>query len=61
MLSVKFTPRAKGGGMASWEQAAEKVAEQVAADVAAAVKADERYAPLVASLAEKALEALASA
>ena len=42
-------------------QTAEKIAEKVAADVLAAVQADERYAPLVAQLAEKAITALAAA
>ena len=44
---------------ASQDLAAEKIAEQVAADVAAAVKADERYAPLVAALADRLLGELA--
>lgn len=42
-------------------QVAEKVAEKVAEDVLAAVKADERYAPLIATLTEKAITALAAA
>jgi len=46
--------------LSSFEQAALKVAEKVAEDVVAAVTADERYAPLVASLAGKALTELAS-
>lgn len=35
------------------------VTQALVADVAAAVKADQRYAPLVASLTEKALAGLA--
>jgi hypothetical protein len=46
--------------MGSWEETIEKVSEQVLADVAIAVKADERYAPLVAALAEKAIASLAT-
>jgi hypothetical protein len=39
---------------------AAKIAEQVAADVVAAVKASEKYAPLIAQFADKALQALES-
>lgn len=39
-------------------QVAEKVADKVAADVLAAVQADERYAPLIASLVEKTITAI---
>jgi hypothetical protein len=44
--------------MTTWEQTVELVTEKVLADVENAVKNDEKYAPLVAKLAAKALQQL---
>jgi hypothetical protein len=46
--------------MATWEQTLAHILETAAADVAIAIKADERYAPIVATLTEKALAELAA-
>jgi hypothetical protein len=44
-----------------FEELVAKAVDAAATDVAAAVKADERYAPLVTSVAEKVIQALAAA
>lgn len=45
--------------MPTWEETLAHISETVLADVADAVKADERYAPLIAALTEKAISGLA--